>query len=356
MYSPAISEADFEYSSYAKDHSDHYKIRQRMQMLYLLNKGYCRNLLADIIGVHRKTILEWVILYVEGGLSALCQLGYKGQPSELQVYKEQLLEAIEKAQPSTLSEIADLIERETGIRRGLTQVSYFVREHLGLKRRKYQPLPGGKKSMAELANIQQDFVDKTLNPLLERAKKGEVEVFFCDATHPVMGFHAGYVYGKEPAYRRSAHGRHRVNLLSALHATTQQLYTIYGEQYVNAETTVELIEHVQTFYPKKKLYFIMDNARYQRCGFVKQMAQKKQVELIFLPAYSPNLNLIERVWKYLKKQVLSGKFYPTKQAFEEAIIQFLDEMDQGKHQAKLKTLLSLKFQLFKNEFVTNLAG
>jgi hypothetical protein len=47
---------------------------------------------------------------------------------------------------------------------------------------------------------------------------------------------------------------------------------------------------------------VLDNARYQKCQLVWAVAETLQIELLYLPAYSPNLNLIERLWKFVKKQ------------------------------------------------------
>ncbi|MCB9038822.1 MAG: transposase [Lewinellaceae bacterium] len=69
--------------------------------------------------------------------------------------------------------------------------------------------------------------------------------------------------------------------------------------------------------------------------------------MVFLPPYSPNLNLIERFWKYLKKQVLAGFHYPTKQGFVEAIDNFIDEVNEGLHEEEINELMNLKFQLLE---------
>ena len=91
----------------------------------------------------------------------------------------------------------------------------------------------------------------------------------------------------------------------------------------------------------------MDNARYQKCALVNQLAQSLQIELLYLPSYSPNLNLIERLWKFVKKQVLNCCYYTDFSAFKSAITDCLNESD-GKHKADLDTLLTLNFQTFED--------
>lgn len=362
MYSPEISDADFKYAIYAKDHTDNYQIRRRMQMIYLLYKRYQRGEIADIIGVTAKTITEWVKLYISGGRDALCQLHYQGQMSELHQPKDTIKTVIDESKPSTIGEIARLIEQHTGIGRSLTQVRFFVRHHLEIIRRKVQPLPGGKLSLEELAAKQRQFVKETLSPLLQKALDRQVpqppRVFFCDAVHPVQGFYTGYIYSSEVHYMRSASGRHRFNMLSALNAVELDLFTVYGSKYVSANTTIELMELVQAHHPNEQIYLIMDNARYQHCRLVAQEAERLGIELVFLPAYSPNLNLIERLWKYLKKKVLAGKYYATKEAFENAILTFLEEVEKGIHDSHLEALITFNFQSLDKQLekLTNLAS
>ena len=89
----------------------------------------------------------------------------------------------------------------------------------------------------------------------------------------------------------------------------------------------------------------LDNARYQKCALVQAVAAQLNIELCYLPAYSPNLNLIERVWKFVKKQCLYSKYYADFATFKAAIDTCLREMPTT-HQAALDSLLTLRFQLF----------
>jgi hypothetical protein len=73
--------------------------------------------------------------------------------------------------------------------------------------------------------------------------------------------------------------------------------------YVNAETVCELLRNVAGLGLGVPVTLVMDNARYQRCRLVQDLAAQLNIELLFLPSYSPNLNLIERLWKFTKKEV-----------------------------------------------------
>jgi transposase len=91
---------------------------------------------------------------------------------------------------------------------------------------------------------------------------------------------------------------------------------------------------------------VLDNARYQRCLLVQQTACDLGIELLFLPPYSPNLNLIERFWKFVKKRCLYSKYYPHAAAFQEAILGCISQAS-SKHKEELDSLLTLNFQTFK---------
>jgi transposase len=91
---------------------------------------------------------------------------------------------------------------------------------------------------------------------------------------------------------------------------------------------------------------VLDNARYERCALVQSLAQRLGIALLFLPAYSPNLNLIERFWKFGKKQCLYSKYYADHHAFQQAIIACIEQA-ADKHKEALASLVTLKFQSVK---------
>ncbi|MDR2475652.1 MAG: transposase [Bacteroidales bacterium] len=93
---------------------------------------------------------------------------------------------------------------------------------------------------------------------------------------------------------------------------------------------------------------MLDNAKYQHCLLVRELAEKLKIELLFLPFYSPNLNLIKRLWKFIKKDCLSCKYYDSFLKFTTAIDSCLNKIKNRECEEKMKSLLNLKFQLFDN--------
>src|SRR5436305_15238429 len=146
---------------------------------------------------------------------------------------------------------------------------------------------------------------------------------------------------------RAASGRQRFNVLGALHAVTHQLITVTNESYINASSVCELLEKIATLGLCTPMTVVMDNARYQRCRLVVEKATALGIELLFLPTYSPNLNLIERLWKFVRKECLYNTYYEHFDAFKQAITHCLSETT-GRHQAALTRLLTLEFQTFES--------
>jgi transposase len=126
--------------------------------------------------------------------------------------------------------------------------------------------------------------------------------------------------------------------------------TVHNLTYVTAETVCELLRLLAGAHPALPSTIVLDKARYQKCALVQELARSLGIELLYLPAYSPNLNLIERFWKWVKKQCLYGKYYPTSADFQAAIQQCIAQAHSD-HLAELESLLTLKFQTFTEVLV-----
>lgn len=125
------------------------------------------------------------------------------------------------------------------------------------------------------------------------------------------------------------------------------MVTICNTDYINSQSVCELLRKLAAIPAARPITAVLDNASYQRCALVSAAAAALGIELLFLPAYSPNLNLIERFWKFTKKQVLYSKYYATFTDFQQAIASLL-ESAHTTHRDELASLLTLKFQTFEN--------
>ncbi len=167
-----------------------------------------------------------------------------------------------------------------------------------------------------------------------------------DAAHFVLGAWLGYLWCLTRIFLPTPSGRQRFNVLGALHAITHEIVTVTNDTYINSESVVTLLEKLAKKFTDLPITIVLDNARYQRNAFVMAEAERLHVTLLWLPTYSPNLNLIERLWKFVKAECLHGRYYPTFAPFKKAISDCLEHAgDQNK--VKLDSLLTLKFQMFK---------
>jgi transposase len=228
----------------------------------------------------------------------------------------------------------------TGIKRGPTQTREFLKK-LGMKPRKVGQIPA-KADVKE----QETFKEEKLEPRLAEAKAGKRVVFFMDAAHFVYAPFLALLWCFERLFVKAPSGRQRLNVLAALNATTQEIFTVQNLTYVTAETVCELLRLLAGTHLGMPITIVLDNARYQKCALVQELAQRRGIELLYLPAYSPNLNLIERLWKWVKKKCLYSKYYATSEDFQRAIQECIAQAP-SKHQAELKGLLTLEFQTFK---------
>jgi transposase len=190
-------------------------------------------------------------------------------------------------------------------------------------------------------------LDKELQPRLEEAKKGKRQVLFVDASHFVHSPFLGYLWSKRRVFIRAPSGRKRHNVLGAFNAVTHELITVKNDAYVNSTTVMELIKDIRSRYKGQKITVVMDNASYQRCKAVMGCAQKYDVELLFLPSYSPNLNLIERLWKFVKKTVLNNRYYGDFISFKEGIEYCLENLGT-EFKKDVESLMTLNFQIINN--------
>src|SRR5512145_2554853 len=182
-------------------------------------------------------------------------------------------------------------------------------------------------------------------PRLAEAQAGQRVVFFMDAAHCVYAPCLALVWCCTRVFVKAPSGRQSLHVLAALHATTKEIVTVQNLTSVTAETVCELLRLLAGTYPAVPITIVLDNARYQKCALVQALARSLGMEWVYLPAYSPNLNVIERFWQWVKKQCLYGKYYPTSADFQAAIQQCIAQAHSD-HLAALESLLTLKFQTF----------
>lgn len=195
---------------------------------------------------------------------------------------------------------------------------------------------------------QREFLEDTLPAMLEEVAAGEAEIYYADGTHPTHNTKTGKGWIRKGSTFEidCNNGRKRVNINGAVRATKPEHLVYDVADSINAQSTQRLCRLLLKKHPGKKIYFVCDNARYNRCGWLQDWASEQRVEFIFLPAYSPNLNLIERLWRLLRKEAINSIYYETYDKFRRGIIDFLENAKNYKEE--LRSLLTLNFRTVDN--------
>jgi transposase len=171
-----------------------------------------------------------------------------------------------------------------------------------------------------------------------------------DAVHPQHNTHTlkAWLRKGKPSYILTNSGRNRLNINGLYNPKTQEVIVTYHET-INAQAVIRTFEKLKIAHAdKESIYVFADNAKYYVSTVLKEyLAQNLQIKLIHLPPYSPNLNFIERLWKYLRKEVINSNYYEKFEQFSLAIEQFFDNIQ---HKAdEIAQFIGNKFRLFDLE-------
>jgi transposase len=161
----------------------------------------------------------------------------------------------------------------------------------------------------------------------EKLKAGlsaEETICFMDGVHPTHNVQPAYGWIKKGVRKEipANTGRARLNLSGVIDVVSHNI-VIQEDQTLNAESTIRFFKKIEEAYPsKRKIHVFCDNAPYYRNKAVKHYLETSKVCLHFLPPYSPNLNPIERLWKWMKERVIYNTYYEHFEDFKEAIFGF----------------------------------
>ncbi len=330
---------------YERYHHPDPKAQKKIEVVYLKSQRLSHQEICRLCRISEPTLVTYLKQYQEGGIEQLKKFDYQGQSSKLDEHAITLEAYFKEHPPRTVAEAQQVIKDQTGIERSPTQIQAFMKR-IGMKCRMVGYVPGRAANPDKQAE-QETFKTQELEPRLAEAKAGTRRVLFMDAAHFVLGAYLSMVWCFERLFIASPSGRQRFNVLGAVDAVTKEIFTITNETYINAESVCLLLKKIADKYAGEVITIVLDNARYQKCELVLQYAAKLGIELLYLPAYSPHLNLIERLWRYVRKECLYSKYYPKFDGFKQAV----DDCIQNahvKHRDNLESLLTWNFQSFKN--------
>ena len=206
-----------------------------------------------------------------------------------------------------------------------------------MKRHQFKFLKTGHIPAKVNTTQQSNWVEDTLKPVIEAAQQGKVHLLFLDAAHFTLQPFLCCLWCVTRIFIKASPGRNRINVLGAVNAITKQVSTYTNTTYICSNCLVNFLKQLKEQYGDKPSAIVLDNARYQHCFLVTTFAKSLGIHLLFLPSYSPHLNIIERLWKFTKKQILNAQYYDAPPKFHQAINDFFKHINQ-KHNAELHKL------------------
>jgi transposase len=319
--------------------SEHYKrSAYKINVVILLGSGWTLEEVKDALLLDEETLRSYVNKYREDGLPALLKVDFKGSEPQLSVAEvEQLCNTLNTQIFLTTQSVIDYVKKKFGIVYSQSGMRDLL-HRLGYEYKKPKLVPGNPDHDAQELFAQQ-YEEFMLN------KADNEEVIFMDAVHPQHNTMAAYGWIKRGEKREipTTSGRERLNLHGAMNAETLEV-TIIESETVNDDSTIQLLEILEKKYAlAATIFVILDNAKYHFSAKVQEFLKKSKIKLIFLPSYSPNLNLIERLWKFFKKKVLYNTYYKKIEDFRQACIQFFRNI--GSYWDELASIMSGGFEL-----------
>ncbi len=315
-------------------------LAKRFVAIILLAIGIPVKIAVELSGLSERSL--WTIhkQLSESGISEIMVFHYGGGcPGKTAGLEGQILAEIEANNYHTRQDIADFILEKFNVKVSRTSVGRLLKKN-GIKWLKCGSLP----AKADIKK-QNDYFESTLKPLMEKAKSGDTALLFLDASHFVMGCDfLGHIYGKTRRLVRTFSGRRRYNVLGALDYVSKKIHTVTNDTYITATEVCAMLRQIAFEYKGLPVHLVLDNARYQKCAAVQELAEELGIALEYIPPYSPNLNLIERVWKFTKGE-LRSKYYGDFDSFREKIDSTICSTS-GSNKSKIDKLIGKGIQLF----------
>jgi transposase len=323
------------------------RLHKRLSTLLWLDKGYTPDEVADLLDVCPRTVKNWVALFQTKGLNALCTLDYHGDPGGLKPSQlDHLKREVATGRFKTAAQVCDWVEKTfgrrfspSGMRKLLNRIGCSFHKVSGFLFKADQ-------------DKQKEFVQEYEHDKPKVQAQGGRR-YFLDGVHPLYGlevlFGCWLLVGQRFEVGVGG-GRKRLNILGAYCPDDHEyLDRRYTDQNLTAQSLIELLAVMMAKHPDTTYFRIyLDNARYHHAKVLKAWiaAVKQERGVVFdlkhLPAYSPNLNLIERLWKFLRKEALQ-KWHETFEAMQQAVAEVLDNLDR--YEEQLASLMTERFHL-----------
>lgn len=316
----------------------------KVTVILLLDKQRPLASVADDLGLDDATVYRYARAFRDLGLARYLaheQPGYWGLLTSAQL--SHLCREVNATLYTDAKAIQDWLRRTYRVAYSLSGLTDLL-HRLGFTHKLTTPVP----CQADAA-AQAGFLDE-LAVLEAHVARGEAVLYYADAAHPTHNTRCTRAWCQVGEERPlpTVSGRERVNLNAALNAYAPTQVLLDETSCVNAQSTRRLYEQLLAAHPdKQRIYVVCDNARYYKNKELRDWLADKPICQVFLPPYSPNLNLIERFWKYLRQKIINTTFYRTKGAFRSAVLDFFHRLPEFGQD--LASLLTRKFHIIDSQ-------
>lgn len=319
------------------------RITDRIKAVLSLNAGHEYSQVASILMLDEVTLRRYVHKFQEKGITGLLQMHYTGGQTALTHFQEmELREYLQEQTKRTAKEVADYIKKTYGINYSVIGVTKLL-HRLGFSYKKPKIIPGKIDGLKQAAFLKTYWETKSQLGKHDR-------MYFLDSTHPQHNTQPSYGWilkGKaNDKLVKTNSGRERLNLHGALNMSDKTA-VVLEEETINKEATLHLLETIKQKQKSGKVYLILDNASYYHARIVRRwILHHPRFKLLFVPSYSPNLNLIERLWRFFHQKVTWNHYFETFEEFKSTTLTFFENLKQ--YEKELSTLLTDNFQLLPN--------
>jgi transposase len=346
-----MKESDYKFSEnemkQLRDYRDRQKnseLKQRFMVLLAIAMhphgieagiGYA----TEVFGKCTATIKNLLRKFITEGADVLNSFNYKPKKSYLNRYEiNQVLIHVTWDNPDTTKEVKDYIEQKFGISYCVDAVRKLLIKN-GLKVMRPNLIPGNPPS----PEVQKQYIEK----YHQKRQEPDSIFLFCDVMHLIHQNFPGLCWGNPafPPIAETNSGRKRLNIMGAYDPATYSFTHLTGEENCNAERVIEFLEMIHKRHSRfSAIYLGVDNAPYFHAKKVSEwLEEHKKIKLEFLPSYAPNLNLIERFWRFAKKKLVRSIYYKEYKTFRAAAFRFLNHVNE--YVDEFKTLMVEKFQI-----------
>lgn len=316
------------------------RFADRIKAVLMVHFGFTYEQITQALLLDEVTVRRYFKQFEEKGVNGLLEYRYTGGKTRLTTNQEAELKIFLRDNTKrTAKEVVDYVEKVYGIRFSVIGVTKLL-HRLGFAYKKPKIIPGKVDSLKQTAFLKTYMETKANLGSNDR-------IYFLDSTHPQHNTKPSYGWilkGKtNDKFVKTNSGRERLNLSGALNCNDKTAIVL-EEESINKETTIHLLETIKQKQKTGKVYLILDNASYYHARIVKRwILHHPRFKLLFIPSYSPNLNLIERLWRFFHQKVTWNHYFETFEEFKSTTLEFFKNLKH--YETELSTLMTDNFQM-----------